>query len=338
MYDIQALARSIPIQRLDIPLFAGFTQPIYLIRLDKIQLTSSGRLAGNKVFKLLPTLVQVKAQTAKGQVPQMISFGGAWSNHLHALAAAGQHYGIATVGIVRGERKPVLTPTLRDCIAMGMRLQFVSRGHYRRLQQADALACLQQQFGFATVIPVGGSNLGGLQGARAMGQVLATRLPADVADIWLAAATGGTAAGLIAGVSSAKQPVYTGQVTAVNVLRHCDMAHDIGGFLRQLDAMGRNKMCEKGTASQAWRVMDGYHCGGYARVNKALLAFHQQLESELGESVDQVYMAKLFFALWSHLGSQPSAKRSSQAATAGNAKPSAIAIIHSGGQQGRRPQ
>ena len=53
MYDIQALARSIPIQRLDIPLFAGFTQPVYLIRLDKIQLTSSGRLTGNKVFKLL---------------------------------------------------------------------------------------------------------------------------------------------------------------------------------------------------------------------------------------------------------------------------------------------
>ena len=102
------------------------------------------------------------------------------------------------------------------------------------------------------------------------------------------------------------------------------MAHDIDGLLQQILLSQAEKMREKGTVSQPWRVLDGYDCGGYARVNKDLLAFHQQLEKQMQEPVDQVYMAKLLFALWTQLRE---GKLNSH---------SAIAVIHSGGQQGRR--
>ncbi len=102
------------------------------------------------------------------------------------------------------------------------------------------------------------------------------------------------------------------------------MAHDIDALLQQILFSQTEKFRKKGTVSQPWRVLDGYDCGGYARVNKDLLAFHQQLEKQLQEPVDQVYMAKLLFALWNQLRE---GKLNSH---------SAIAVIHSGGQQGRR--
>jgi 1-aminocyclopropane-1-carboxylate deaminase len=178
------------------------------------------------------------------------------------------------------------------------------------------------------IVPVGGSNLDGLLGTTEMGKAIVRHLPKDVSDIWLASATGGTAAGMIAGadagINNLSNNAYNGNVTAVSVLRHCEMAHDINGLLQQILLSQAEKIREKGTVSQPWRVLNGYDCGGYARVNKDLLAFHQQLEKQMQEPVDQVYMAKLLFALWTQLRE---GKLNSH---------SAIAVIHSGGQQGRR--
>lgn len=338
-FDFENLTGSIPVELIDIPLFAAFAPRIYLLRLDALRLGSNGALMGNKIFKLLPSIRRAQAlyesvkpeskqSDSRRSEPQIISFGGPWSNHLHALAAAGQAYAIKTVGIVRGERRPQLTAMLAEARQLGMRLQFVSRDQYQRLQQAESVTLLNDQFGEGIIVPVGGSNLDGLLGATAMGLAIAQNLPPDVDDIWLASATGGTAAGMIAGASQylrlQDNDYSPPDITAVNVLRHCDMAHDIAGFLRQIENAETDKLCEKGTVSQPWRVLDGYHCGGYARVNKALLAFHQQLECELNQVVDQVYMAKLLFALWCCLNDGKLAQHK------------AIAVVHSGGQQGRR--
>ena len=323
---VQQLADNLVIEALTIPLFAEFTPKIYLVRLDALRAGTNDRIMGNKIFKLLPSIQRAKANN----INRIISFGGPWSNHIHALAAAGDAYNLQTVGIIRGERKATLTPTLKDAQQLGMRLQFVSRSDYQRLQDPSMSATIHQQFGDGMIVPVGGSNLDGLLGTTEMGKAIVRHLPKDVSDIWLASATGGTAAGMIAGandgLNNPSHSAYNGNVTAVSVLRHCEMAHDINGLLQQILLSQTEKMREreKETVSQPWRVLDGYDCGGYARVNKDLLAFHQQLEKQLQEPVDQVYMAKLLFALWNQLRE---GKLNSH---------SAIAVIHSGGQQGRR--
>ena len=321
---IEQLTANLTIEALTIPLFAEFTPKIYLIRLDALRCGTNGRIMGNKIFKLLPSIERAKANN----INRIISFGGPWSNHIHALAAAGNAYNLQTVGIIRGERKNTLTPTLKDAQQLGMRLQFVSRSDYQRLQDPSMMATLYQQLGEGMVVPVGGSNLDGLLGTTEMGKAIVRHLPSDVSDIWLASATGGTAAGMIAGADMMiKHPnhnAYNGNITAVSVLKHCEMAHDIDALLQQILFSQTEKFRKKGTVSQPWRVLDGYDCGGYARVNKDLLAFHQQLEKQLQEPVDQVYMAKLLFALWNQLRE---GKLNSH---------SAIAVIHSGGQQGRR--
>lgn len=337
--SIKDLAEKIVIEECNIAIFSGFKRRIYWVRLDSVCSGRSGLVSGNKVFKLLPSIKKAKAEG----VSQLISFGGAWSNHLHALAAAGQDYSLDTVGIVRGERKPHLTACLSDAIEMGMRLQFVSRADYQRLQQPESWPQLQRQFGSLStnsmVVPVGGSNIDGVLGAYDMGKAILQRLDADVSDIWLAAATGGTAAGMIAALrdsydlgvleDTTRRNGGLRQVTAVSVLRHCELAHEIKVFLTQIAALKPRKMCEKGTASQPWRLLDEYHCGGYARVNKDLLTFHQQLEHQLQEPVDQVYMAKLLFGLWSSLIAETNSEADTRNA-------GSIAVVWSGGQQGRR--
>ena len=318
------LTANLVFEELTIPLFAEFAPKIYLIRLDALRCGTNDRIMGNKIFKLLPSIQRAKEQ----KINRIISFGGPWSNHIHALAAAGDAYHLQTVGIIRGERKSTLTPTLKDAQQLGMRLQFVSRSDYQQLQNASMTSTLHQQFGQGVVVPVGGSNLDGLLGATEMGKTIVRHLPRDVNDIWLASATGGTAAGMIAGADAVINPssshVYNGNITAVSVLRHCEMAHDINGFLQQIAVSKNKNIRERGTVSQPWRVLSEYHSGGYARVNKDLLAFHQLLEKQMAEPVDQVYMAKLLFALWSQLrdGKLNADK--------------AIAVVHSGGQQGRR--
>lgn len=320
----EQLSDNLAIEALSIPLFAEFSPKIYLVRLDAIRCGSNDRIMGNKIFKLLPSIQCAK----QNNINRIISFGGPWSNHIHALAAAGNAYHLQTVGIIRGERKTTLTPTLQDAQQLGMRLQFVSRSDYQQLQMPSMSATINQQFGDGMIVPVGGSNLDGLLGTTEMGKAIVRHLPKDVSDIWLASATGGTAAGMIAGadagINNLSNNAYNGNVTAVSVLRHCEMAHDINGLLQQILLSQAEKIREKGTVSQPWRVLNGYDCGGYARVNKDLLAFHQQLEKQMQEPVDQVYMAKLLFALWTQLRE---GKLNSH---------SAIAVIHSGGQQGRR--
>ncbi len=320
----EQLSDNLAIEALSIPLFAEFSPKIYLVRLDAIRCGTNDRIMGNKIFKLLPSIQRAK----ENNINRIISFGGPWSNHIHALAAAGDACHLQTVGIIRGERKTTLTPTLQDAQQLGMRLQFVSRSDYQQLQMPSMSATINQQFGDGMIVPVGGSNLDGLLGTTEMGKAIVRHLPKDVSDIWLASATGGTAAGMIAGadagINNLSNNAYNGNVTAVSVLRHCEMAHDIDGLLQQILLSQAEKIREKGTVSQPWRVLNGYDCGGYARVNKDLLAFHQQLEKQMQEPVDQVYMAKLLFALWTQLRE---GKLNSH---------SAIAVIHSGGQQGRR--
>ncbi|MFG2541550.1 1-aminocyclopropane-1-carboxylate deaminase/D-cysteine desulfhydrase [Streptomyces sp. NPDC048594] len=231
-------------------------------------------LVGNKWRKLAPTLA-----TARGRT--VVTFGGAYSNHLRATAAAGRLLGLSTVGVVRGQElagRP-LNPSLARCAADGMRLHFVDRSTYRRKSEPETLAALLRAVAAedAVVVPEGGSNAPAVRGCRALGEELGGH--ADVAAV--ACGTGGTLAGLAAGLPRGRRtlgiPVLKGGFLAGDIRRLQDRAF--------------------GGPRGDWSLDDRFHCGGYARTTPELDSFADDFEDRHGLPVERVYVAKLLHAL-----------------------------------------
>ncbi|MDX3577612.1 MULTISPECIES: 1-aminocyclopropane-1-carboxylate deaminase/D-cysteine desulfhydrase [unclassified Streptomyces] len=235
-------------------------------------------LIGNKWRKLAPNLERAAGRT-------LLTFGGAYSNHLRATAAAGRLLGLPTVGVVRGDElagRP-LNPSLTRCAADGMRLHFVDRATYRRKTEPDTLAAVLRAAGAegAYVVPEGGSNAAAVRGCRALGEELRDR--ADV--VALACGTGGTLAGLAAGLSAGLAPGP--RVLGIPVLK--------GGFLgEEIRALQEEAF---GGRRGDWGLDERFHFGGYARVTPELEAFAADFERRHGLPVERLYVAKSLYAL-----------------------------------------
>ena len=231
-------------------------------------------LIGNKWRKLAPNLAAAAGRP-------VVTFGGAWSNHLRAMAAAGRLLGIPTVGVVRGDElagRP-LNPSLTRCAADGMRLHFVDRGTYRRKAAPRDLAGILHAADAedAYVVPEGGSNAEAVRGCRALGAELSDR--ADVAAV--ACGTGGTLAGMAAGLGPGARAL------GVPVLK--------GGFLTaETEALQRAAF---GGRRGTWSLDERFHFGGYARVPPELDAFAADFEQRHGLPVERLYVAKLLYGL-----------------------------------------
>ncbi|WP_225823319.1 1-aminocyclopropane-1-carboxylate deaminase/D-cysteine desulfhydrase [Streptomyces naphthomycinicus] len=231
-------------------------------------------LIGNKWRKLVPNLA-----AARGRA--LVTFGGAYSNHLRATAAAGRLLGLPTTGVVRGQElagRP-LNPSLARCAADGMRLHFIDRSTYRRKNEPETLAGILRAAGAegAYVVPEGGSNAEAVRGCRALGTELRGR--ADVVAI--ACGTGGTLAGLAAGLGAGQRAL------GIPVLK--------GGFL-EADVQTLQERAF-GARSGTWSLDDRFHCGGYARTTPGLDAFAQDFERRHGLLVERLYVAKLLYGL-----------------------------------------
>ncbi|MFE0729221.1 1-aminocyclopropane-1-carboxylate deaminase/D-cysteine desulfhydrase [Streptomyces antibioticus] len=231
-------------------------------------------LIGNKWRKLVPNLERAAGRT-------LLTFGGAYSNHLRATAAAGRLLGLPTVGVVRGDElagRP-LNPSLARCAADGMRLHFTDRAAYRRKTEPETLAALLRAAGAedAYVVPEGGSNTLAVRGCRALGEELRGR--ADVAA--LACGTGGTLAGLAAGLAPEQRAL------GIPVLK--------GGFLGdEIQALQQRAF---GARRGDWRLDERFHFGGYARVPAELDAFADDFERRHGVPLERLYVAKSLYAL-----------------------------------------
>lgn len=229
-------------------------------------------LPGNKWRKLALNLEAAAGRT-------VLTFGGAYSNHLRATAAAGRLLGFRTVGVVRGDElahRP-LNPSLARCAADGMRLHFVDRTTYRAKASPEVLEGLLSRFGDVEVVPEGGSNALAAQGCTALGRELAGEV--DVAAV--ACGTGGTLAGLAAGLDPGQRALGVPVVG--------------GGFLAGEVA---RLQCEAfGGPAGAWALEERFTFGGYARTAPELDAFADGFEDRHGLPVERVYVAKLLFAL-----------------------------------------
>ncbi|MFJ7997937.1 1-aminocyclopropane-1-carboxylate deaminase/D-cysteine desulfhydrase [Streptomyces sp. NPDC096310] len=236
-------------------------------------------LPGNKWRKLAPNL---RAAATSGR-RTLLTFGGAYSNHLRATAAAGRLLGFATVGVVRGEELAArpLNPSLARCAADGMRLLFAERAEYRRKAEPAVVAALLARAGLdpghVYVVPEGGSNALAARGCAELGR----ELRGAAATVAVACGTGGTLAGLAAGLGAGQTAL------GFPVLR--------GGFLDG-EIRGLQHAAFSRPAGH-WRLDDRFHFGGFARVPPELESFARDFEDRHGFAVERLYVAKMLYGL-----------------------------------------
>ncbi|MBD2723654.1 1-aminocyclopropane-1-carboxylate deaminase/D-cysteine desulfhydrase [Hymenobacter armeniacus] len=263
-------------------------------------------LPGNKARKLKYNLRAAREQGHR----TLLTFGGAYSNHLAAVATAGCLYGLRTIGLVRGDAPPpgagsaVLNPTLAQASADGMELYYLDRSAYRRRSEPGFITELLEQFGPAYVLPEGGTNALALPGCAEL--VAEIRAQTDFDALAVAVGTGGTLAGLLTGLAGQQQAV------GVAALKN-------GGFLRdEIDALTRQA---SGRAFSNYSLETGYHFGGYAKYSAELLGFIRAFEARHGVLLDPIYTGKLLFGVLDMIAR-------------GNFAPgSTVVAIHTGGQQ-----
>lgn len=260
---------SPPIQQIDSKVARTADVELYVLRLDLVH----PLISGNKWYKLKYNLEAAKREN----IDTILTFGGAYSNHIHATAAAGNLLGFKTIGVIRGEETLPLNPTLEFATSQGMQLVYIDRQTYRQRNSETLHKELYARFGKVFIIPEGGCNLDGVRGCR---EIISQDFEFDVACI--ACGTGTTLAGVALSLNTHQHligfPVLKG-----------------GEFLKQ-DIQGLMAPYV-GNKSISWELICNYHFGGYAKVNSELLRFAREFEVEYGVPLDYVYTAKMFYGV-----------------------------------------
>lgn len=269
-------------------------------------------LSGNKFYKLFYNLHAAQQSGYK----QLLSFGGAYSNHIYALAAAAKGYGFKSIGVIRGERPKQLSPTLQDAENWGMHLHFISRADYREKSSEELLQYLSAQYGDFFEIPEGGANSYGVMGARVLGNAIYQQVKSDYTSVCLACGTASTLAGVAAGLAQNTNSLNSaGNILGFSVLKGDG---DLGVQIIK-------HQYEIGVETNNWRLMSGYHAGGYAKkLPDYLRQFMVGFEREFKLQLDPVYTVKMCWAI-AQLLAQNYWPRGSR-----------LILVHTGGLQGRR--
>ena len=227
-------------------------------------------VSGNKFRKLKYNLLQAKAENQT----LLLTFGGAFSNHIAAVAFAGKENGFKTIGIIRGEElasKIEENPTLKFSQECGMQFKFVSRSDYQLKNEVDFLRNLENQFGQYYHIPEGGTNALAVKGC----QEIINSDDSNFDFVCCAVGTGGTISGIC-------NSVFPNQkVLGFPALK--------GGFL--------NEDIRKFASNTNWELIEDYHFGGYAKVNHELIAFINKFFIETKILLDPVYTGKMMFGI-----------------------------------------
>lgn len=258
-------------------------------------------ISGNKWWKLKYNIEEALKQGKK----TLLTFGGAYSNHIYATAAAAHDVGLKSIGVIRGEATLPLNPTLTFAHTQGMHLYYVSREVYRKKTAPEFIAQLHDQFGDFYLIPEGGTNELALKGTQELGEKLLTEIEFDY--LCLPVGTGGTMAGIINGFKGEKE------ILGVSSLKR-------GSFLEEeIKKWIKNKSSE---AYGNWHVLTSYDHGGYAKVTEELLEFIKKVNHEYGLPLDHVYTGKLLWGVLEEMKKNTFRKGST------------VLVLHTGGLQG----
>ncbi len=255
-------------------------------------------ISGNKWRKLKYNLFEARKRNSS----TLLTFGGAYSNHIYATAAAGKKFGFKTIGVIRGEKPQVLNPTLQQSMENGMKLFFVNRTVYRNKKKL--LSGLPLDFESIYVLPEGGTNCLALKGCS---EIVKEYSDNSIIDYWcVSCGTGGTLAGIVTALSSQQKAI------GFSALK--------GDFLKK-EVEGLLSDCSD-EPYQNWSINTDYHFGGYAKFNNTLIRFINEFKHKTQIQLDPIYTGKLFYGIFDLIekGYFP--------------KGSTIMAVHTGGQQG----
>lgn len=241
-----------------------------VLRLDEIHRVVSG----NKLFKLHYFLEDAVASTHK----TILTFGGAWSNHLPATAFACQSAGLKSIGIVRGEQPATISCALRQCIEYGMRLKYITRDAYSHKEEPAFIQMLKTEFGECHIVPEGGYDPMGARGAALIMDLIKGK---SYTHVCTATGTATTVAGLLMAAEKDQK------IIAVSVLKGMT---DIEERIRWLSDGNANM--------DQLKIFNEHHFGGYAKYTPELIRFMKQCWQQFQLPLDFVYTAKMLYAVF----------------------------------------
>jgi len=287
----------IPIQKIVLDCIKSEDIVLNMARLDNIHPLASG----NKIYKLAPIIQYAKTNN----INQIVSFGGAFSNHIHALALLAKEEGIESIAYIRGEIESAQNPTLQDVQNAGMRLIFVDRAEYKKRHEKEYLAEIQAKFPNALIVAEGGSHPLAIGGCQFIVRDINNIHQTDVFAI--ACGTGASAAGMICGLSQGQH------LHAYSVLKDNSLDSRISDFITTA-----------GNKSHSAYTFHAADFGGYAKLDKSMLDFIINWLEQTGILLDPIYTSKM-------------CRRVVQQIKAGEFNQGqSITLIHSGGLQGWR--
>ncbi len=300
-----------PLQKVEHPDFVRQGLRLFVKRDDLL----NPHVSGNKWRKLKHNLFEARRQGCT----RLVTFGGAYSNHLAAVAAAGREFGFSTVGVVSGEESSAGNPTLGFALQCGMELRFTSRANMRNLSEAELIRFLKIDTEKTIILPQGGANCLALAGCREIVEETTAQLGHQPDFFITACGTGATLAGIATGLEN------SGKAIGIAVLK--------GGFL-QKEVEKLREQCHhsfvipegnlhpqstpKGTAI----VLDAFHHGGYAKWTPELIHFINDFKEKTGIPLDPIYTGKAFYA---------AVKLAEQGYFPAG---SSVVLVHTGGLQG----
>ena len=284
---------DIEISDLTNELFINKQINVSVVRLDKIH----SIMSGNKLFKLYYFLKQA-IQSAN--TPEILTFGGTYSNHLAATAYACKLSGLKSIGIVRGEKPPQLSHTLQFCLDNEMQLKFISRDDYAKKDTVDFYEKLIDEFGECIIIPEGGYHSLGAKGAALIMDSLKGK---QFTHICCATGTATTIAGLLLNIENHQQ------IISMPVLKG------------MTDIEERVLFANKANLHQL-KILNDYHFDGYAKTKPELFAFMNEIYQQYQLPTDFVYTGKMLFGIFDLIKKNYFPAGSN------------IACLHTGGLQG----
>lgn len=233
----------------------------------------------------------------------LLTFGGVYSNHIYATAAAAKWFGFKSIGVIRGSAEAPLTPTLQFALQSGMQLHYVDRETYRQKENPAYLNVLRQQFGDVCILPEGGTNTYALKGV----QELVHEIEIDFNYIVTACGTGGTLAGMVSALKPGQKAIGFSALKGEDSLTQ--------NVIRLLELEGKYN-------GQTFEVNFDYHMGGYAKANRALFDFIITFYQTTGIRLEPVYTGKMMMGLFDLIRKGRFAEGS------------VIVAVHTGGLQG----
>lgn len=248
---------------------------LYLFRDDlNTPIVDNPHIAGNKWRKLKYNIQKAKEENHD----TLLTMGGAYSNHIHATAAAGKAFNLKTIGLIRGEEHLPLNPTLQFAVENNMQIHYIKRSKYRSQREHILLDQLEQEYGKCYYLPEGGTNNLAIKGCT---EIL-NDININPNYICCPCGTGGTISGIIASSKSNQK------VIGFPALKGDFLSKEVENLLQNY----------QNSIPKNWQLCTDYHFGGYAKIKPQLINFIKEFKQTQNIPLDPIYTGKMLFGIY----------------------------------------